>query len=61
MADSGVVGLMGRPTGYVGEVTSWLTGYVGGDQLADSGDGVVTSRPTGYVGVMTSQPTVGME
>ena len=33
-ADSGVVGLMG-----------WLTGYVGGDQSADSGVGVMTSRP----------------
>ena len=55
---------MGRPTGYVGVVSSsedpsadrvcWSD-----DQSADSGVVGLMGRPTGYVGVMTSQPTVG--
>ena len=70
MADSGVVGLMGQPTGDVGVVTSRLTVGLegrpvgrqsggGDDQAANrvcwSGD---QSADSG-VGVMTSQPTVG--
>ena len=70
MADSGVVGMMGWPTGDVGVVTSWPTvGFEGrpvgqqlgggDDQVADrvcwSGDQSANSG----VGGATSQPTVG--
>ena len=64
-ADSGVVGLMGQPTGYIVVMTSQLTVKWWGngsadmvhwsdDQSANSGVGVMTSQPTGYIGVMTS-------
>ena len=72
MANSGVVGLMGWPTGYIGVMTSrltvkwWANGsadrvFWSNDQSADSGVVGLMDRPTGYIEVMTSRLTVGLE
>ena len=61
---------MGRPTGYIGVVTSqptvkwWANGsaervHWSDDQSADSGMVGLMGQPTGYIGVITSWLTVG--
>ena len=58
-ADSGVMGLMGWLTGYIGVGTSRPTVKWWGNGLADSWVMGLMGQPTGYVGVITSQLTVG--
>ena len=64
-ANSRVVGLMWRPTGYIGVVTSrstmkwWANGsadrvFWSNDQSANNGVVWIMGRPKGYIGVMTS-------
>ena len=58
-ADSGVVGLIGWPTGYIGVMTSWPTvkGWANGP--ADRVHWSDGQSANSEVGVVTSWPTVG--